>query len=212
MAFSFVFFLTSLRVVHNGYHYTLGIPRWATEWVIYGISMLVGWSLHAVQVNHLRHHKHCLGDEDIEAMSARMNAAQAILFGLVFPFLLLGHGFYHGKLRQRIWIVAEMMSYGAVVFATLFVFDVSCLRYHVCCMAIGQCLTAFFAVWTVHHDCDRHGVFARTETSKWKNLLTFNMFLHMEHHLFPAVPTCNLQRLADRLDSAAPELRDKEVF
>ena len=29
------------------------------------------------------------------------------------------------------------------------------LRAHVATMIVGQCFTAFFAVWTVHHDCDR---------------------------------------------------------
>ena len=45
---SFVFFLTGLRVVHNGYHYALGLPRWATEWVMFVLSVMMGWSLHAV--------------------------------------------------------------------------------------------------------------------------------------------------------------------
>jgi fatty acid desaturase len=32
------------------------------------------------------------------------------------------------------------------------------------------------------------------------------MFLHVEHHLYPQVPTCHLPTLARRLDAAAPEL------
>jgi fatty acid desaturase len=38
------------------------------------------------------------------------------------------------------------------------------------------------------------------------------MFYHIEHHLFPKVPTCKLWLLARRLDVAAPELKDKQVF
>jgi fatty acid desaturase len=38
------------------------------------------------------------------------------------------------------------------------------------------------------------------------------MFFHLEHHLFPKVPTSHLPRLADRLDSAAPELPAYQVF
>lgn len=34
----------------------------------------------------------------------------------------------------------------------------------------------------------------------------FLMFLHLEHHLFPAVPVKHLARLAARLDAAAPEI------
>ena len=74
-------------------------------------------------------------------------------------------------------------------------------------MAIGQCLTAFFAVWTVHHGCSEHGALARTIRSPLRNALSFNMFFHLEHHLFPQVPTAHLAILARRLDQAAPEAR-----
>src|SRR5262245_661415 len=62
---SFVFFLTGLRVVHDAYHYNLGIPAKMTEWVIFCASLLMLGSMHAVQFNHLRHHKHCMDDEDV---------------------------------------------------------------------------------------------------------------------------------------------------
>ena len=35
---------------------------------------------------------------------------------------------------------------------------------------------------------------------------------HVEHHLFPTVPTCHLPKLAERLDEVAPELKTKLVF
>src|SRR5262245_49777577 len=54
---SFMFFLTGLRQVHNAYHYALGLPRAATEWVMFALSVLMLGSMHAVQVNHLRHHR-----------------------------------------------------------------------------------------------------------------------------------------------------------
>src|SRR5437764_3460992 len=88
----------------------------------------------------------------------------------------------------------------------------TCLRYHLCAMTVGQCLTSFFAVWTVHHDCEHERPFARTLRGLLKNGATFNMFFHMEHHLFPAVPTCHLPQLAERLDKAAPEMTRLRVF
>jgi fatty acid desaturase len=38
------------------------------------------------------------------------------------------------------------------------------------------------------------------------------MFFHLEHHLFPRVPTCHLPVLAERLDQAMPDLGAKHVF
>ncbi len=54
--------------------------------------------------------------------------------------------------------------------------------------------------------------FARTLRGLLKNAVTYNMFFHVEHHLFPAVPTCHLPQLAERLDLKAPELTRLRVF
>lgn len=53
---------------------------------------------------------------------------------------------------------------------------------------------------------------ARTIRGRIKGAITYNMFYHVEHHLFPRVPTCKLQILAMRLDSVAPWLAEKKVF
>ena len=57
-----------------------------------------------------------------------------------------------------------------------------------------------------------HYLLARTIRHRTKALITYNMFYHVEHHLFPTVPTCKLPILAGRLDAAAPELAAKKVF
>jgi fatty acid desaturase len=72
-------------------------------------------------------------------------------------------------------------------------------------------LGTVFAVWTVHHDCDEE-VFARTLSTRWKNKLTYNMFYHLEHHLFPSVPTIKLPQLSSRIREGLPDLKTKEVF
>jgi fatty acid desaturase len=209
---SFMFFLTGLRQVHNAYHYALGIPRAATEWVMFVLSVLMLGSMQAIQVNHLQHHKHCMDDDDVEAMSARMSGFLAIPIGPVFPVLLHLNAFRLANRWQRRWIIAELLANAVWVGLVFGVLDVAALKYHVVAMAIGQCLTAFFAVWTVHHDCDRSHFIARTLRSRLLNLLSFGMFFHVEHHLFPRVPTCHLSILAERLDQAAPELQEKQVF
>lgn len=38
------------------------------------------------------------------------------------------------------------------------------------------------------------------------------MFYHLEHHLFPAVPTIKLPELAKRIDEALPEIEKKQTF
>jgi fatty acid desaturase len=212
LAASFVFFLTGLRVVHNAYHYALGLPRALTEAVMAVLSVLMLGSMHAVQFNHLRHHRHCLGDDDVEGMCARMPAWRALLVGPWFPLRMHLCALGHGGRRVHAWVGLELVANVLWVGLVYGVWQVPALRYHVLAMAAGQCLTGFFAVWTVHRGCDRSVHIARTLRGRFKNALSFSMFYHVEHHLFPRVPTRRLCLLARRLDAAVPELREKQVF
>jgi fatty acid desaturase len=203
LAASFLFFLAGLRVVHGAYHYAIGLPRWATEWVMLAFSILMLGSMHAVQWNHLRHHRHCLTSDDVEAMGARRSALGAILLGPRFPLRLHQAALTGSSGSQRAWIIAELAANSVWLAFLPGIAACGAPRYHVFVMAIGQCLTAFFAVWTVHRGCTAHGIIARTIRDPFRNALTFGMFFHLEHHLFPAVPTPHLPILARRLDRVA---------
>lgn len=209
---SFMFFLTGLRQVHDAYHYNLGLSRAATEWVMYALSVLMLGSMHAVQLNHLRHHARCMADDDIEARSARMSALGALLWGPVFPILLHVEALRHARPWQRRWISGELASNLASTILVFVVLPIPVLRYHIIVMAIGHCLTAFFAVWTVHHDCDHSDYDARTLRHRLKSVIAFHMFFHAEHHLFPKVPTRHLPQLAKRIDQVLPDLDLERVY
>jgi fatty acid desaturase len=168
--------------------------------------------MHAVQYNHLQHHRHCMDDEDVEAMSAKLPGWKALLLGPRFPWLLHKTAWQRGGPRIRRWIAFELAAIAVWAALVFLAFDVALLRYHVIAMTVGQCFSAFFAVWTVHHDCDRSHYIARTIRDRIKATVTYNMFYHVEHHLYPTVPTCHLDELARRLDRAAPELQTRLVF
>lgn len=208
---SFAFFLTGLRQAHNAQHYAIGVSRAATEWVLFALSLLMLGSMHAVQFNHLRHHRYCLQDDDLEALSARLPGWRAVLLGPVFPWRLHAAALRLGAPRMRRWVRVELAA-NVLVIAAVATLAPTWVGYHVLAMAVGQCLTAFFAVWTVHHDCPSDGVFARTIRRPRLAWLTYGMFYHVEHHLFPAVPTRNLPQLARRLDAVAPEWNGQRVL
>jgi fatty acid desaturase len=207
LALAFMFFLGGLRIVHGACHYALGLRRRATEIVLFVCSLAMLGSMHVVQWNHLRHHRRCLMDDDIEAMGARRSAWGAILLGPVFPVRLHRAALAGAPIRERWWMLAELAGNLAVVALVAGVFPHRILIYHLLAMAAGQCLTAFFAVWTVHHDCTEAIPPARTIRSPMRSVMTFNMFFHVEHHLFPRIPTAHLPVLARRLDAALPEAR-----
>lgn len=208
---AFFFFLTGLRQAHGAQHYSLGIKRGLQDGLLTVLSVLMLASLHALQATHMHHHRHTLEESDIEAATSRMPGWKAILAGPWFIVRLHIEGYRLSKRTKRRWIIAEAWLIAAWLAAVL-TWGPSGFRWFLAMMALGECLTGFFAVWTVHHGCDPEHQFARTQRGWWKNLVSYEMFYHVEHHLFPAVPTPRLPELAARLDAALPELSKRQVF
>jgi fatty acid desaturase len=202
---SFYFFLTGLRQSHGAQHYSLGLSRRGHDLLLFALSVLMFGSMHAVQASHLQHHRHCLEAEDTEGRVAREKWWLAILSGLLFLARLHQTAWRIANSRQRRWIAAELLAIlGAICLAlwsaSSFWSAASAWHYHATAMLISECFTAFFAVWIVHHDTpDPAG---RTQRGPWINRLSYNMFFHREHHLYPAVPTPHLHLLATRLDAS----------
>ncbi len=207
---SFVLFMAGLRQAHDGFHRTLGLPRLATDAFLFVLSLVLAIPLHAVKYNHLCHHAHPLAEDDVEGACARMPGWLAILLGPIFTVRMLFHAARKARPELQRWIFAEGVA--LVVLAVVAVsLDCYWLRYHLVVMLLGNCFTAFFAVWLVHHDCPPEGIFARTQRGWMVNWLTLNLFYHLEHHLFPAVPACRLPELAQRLDAVLPGARELPV-
>jgi len=210
---AFYVFLTGLRQVHGAHHYSLGVSRRAQDWLMWALSVAMMSSMHAIQVTHLHHHRHCLGPDDVEATPSRLPWHRAVLLG---PFFFVRLHVQALRLdrqgRKRGWIALELASIAVAAGLVFLVLRSGALRVHVFAMLAGQCFTGFFAVWTVHHDCDDQHHIGRTQRGWLKNLVSYDMFFHVEHHLFPAVPTCHHAELARRLDAAAPELKERSVF
>jgi fatty acid desaturase len=208
---AFFFFLTGLRQVHNAYHHALGLGRRATDLTMFGLSVSMMSAMHAVQTTHLNHHRHCLDEADVEGRAAQRTWWQALAGGPAFALHLHRSGWTLARPRTRRWILLEVVAL-ALMIAAAAVIDWTPLQAHVATMIVGQCLTAFFAVWTVHHDCHVVGRIARTQRGWLKNVVSYDMFHHVEHHLFPAVPTCHLPELSRRLDRVAPDYKDLTVY
>lgn len=211
LPFSAFFFLTALRQVHNGFHNSLATNKFLTWLSLYINSVLMLVSTHAVKFNHIRHHKYCLSENDYEGKSATMTWYGAILYGPVHMFLIHKVTWQLGNKNYRQNMLLELISI-VILVSLIFYFRIYFLIYHIIVMLIGEFLMTFFAVWTVHHNTHDHPEFAGTQRSWWKNKLTFSMFYHLEHHMFPAVPTIKLLELAKRIDEAFPEMEKKNTF
>lgn len=211
LPFSAFFFLAGLRQVHNGFHNSLGTNKFLTWFTLYSNSILLMVSIHAVKFNHIRHHKYCLSEDDYEGKSAKMTWYGAILYGPIHMYLIHKITLQFANINYKKNVILELVS--ITIFATIvFYFKINFLIYHIIIMIFAEFLMAFFAVWTVHHDTEEAPELARTQRGKWKNKITFSMFYHLEHHLFPAVPTIKLPELAKRIDAALPEIEKKNTF
>ncbi|MCH1783165.1 fatty acid desaturase family protein [Psychrobacter glaciei] len=207
---TFFFFTAALRQAHDCYHRTLGVGRLATEIMLFFLSITMLCSTHAIRHTHLNHHRDPLGDSDVEGNWARLPWYQAILGGGIFSIAIQWFGLTHGSRRNRILVACDMLLIFAVI-AAAFITMHPVLIYHVVVMILANTMVGFFAVWSVHHGCD-DVVYARSERHPLINLLTFNLLYHIEHHLFPAVPTNHLPKLAKRLDTAAPQWTQQPVI
>ncbi|MHB8954712.1 MAG: fatty acid desaturase family protein [Pirellulaceae bacterium] len=208
---SAVFFLAGLRQAHDGFHLTLGLPARLTDSFLVFLSLLMAVPLHAIKCCHLCHHARPLGPDDVEGMCAKLPAWMAVLSGPWFTVRMLCYAVHQLGGRQRWWFAVEVVGLFGLV-AVAFATEWFWLRYHLVVMMLGNCLTGFFAVWLVHHDCEATSIFARTQRGWLTNWLTLNLFYHLEHHLFPSVPACHLPELARRLDHALPEAREVTVL
>jgi fatty acid desaturase len=208
---AFFFFLTGLRQAHGAQHYSMGVGRRLQDAVLFILSVLMVTSLHALQVTHLHHHRHALEASDVEAVTAKMPWWKALAVGPYFILKLNWVGYRIAKPSKRSWIIAEIAATVTWLVGGMFYAPIG-LQSFVLAMIAGECFTGFFAVWTVHHDCEPESQPARTQRGWWKNLVTYDMFYHLEHHLFPAVPTARLPELAARLHRLRPDLARKQVF
>lgn len=201
---TFMFFLTALRFNHEAIHHNLGFGPRGHRRVLHSLSALMLGSNSSVAFNHLHHHARIGTPDDIEGKCGDMKWWQVLLYGPRFPIETHLYGWRHGgpQLRRR---MAIDLALNTLVIGAALASQWMPLFYHIAAMLVAQCLTAFFAVWITHHGCEE-GVVARTQRGRLLNRLSYNMFFHLEHHLFPAVPVSRLPTLAARLDAAAPKL------
>lgn len=211
----FYLFLAGLRQAHNAFHAAVGISRRGCDVLLYFLSLVMTGSMHAVRFNHLHHHRHNLSDEDVEGFTAKLKWWQAMLVGPYFPLRLHLFALRNADRAQLRHIFIELainvVWYAFVAWAWL-AHGQWWLPLMVATMWAAQSMTGFFAVWTVHHGCDPHTDIARTQRGWLKNLLSYQMFHHREHHLFPAVPTCHWAKLGARIDAALPHWQRKSVY
>ena len=199
------FFLTCLRLSHNAFHYSLGLTRATTNVVMMVVSVLMLTSMRATQYTHMLHHRYCLGDKDVEGSIARLPFYEMLLAAPLFSIRLHIDALKHAKAKQKFGINVELSLNVIWIVLVWFWFEYDALKIHTVIMMLCHLVSPFFTVWSVHHDCeisDDNAHNSRTLRHRIMSLVAYDMLYHLEHHYYPAVPTCHLRELACRLDQA----------
>lgn len=206
---SFLFFLCCLRLNHEAIHGNLGLKRFWDHSIMHGLSALMAGSNHADAFCHILHHKDTLGDQDHEGYCASLPVWKVFVYGPRFPIDLNIAAWRHGGARWRWRILKDWCLVASVIVASI-LFKFGSLQMHFAAMLVGQCLTAFFAVWITHQGTVGTGLAGRSQRGAlaW---LAYQMFYHREHHLFPKVPVSKLAELANRLDDNVPGYSDTRI-
>lgn len=205
---TFMFFLAALRVNHEAVHRNLGFSELGHRLILHGLSVIMLGSNHSVAFNHRLHHAHIGTARDLEGNCGDMSLPQVLLYGPVFPIECHRAALTGGDSETRRNVRIDL-ALNLVLPALAIILASPALAYHFAAMIFAQCCTALFAVWITHRGCHGDLLVARSQRSRIVNFLSYNMFFHLEHHLFPAVPVHRMPELARRLDQAAPKLAAK---
>jgi beta-carotene hydroxylase len=194
-------FITIVASAHDLVHQALGLPRWANELLLSLVGMLVIESGHAYKVSHLQHHRRFPDDDDPEGDPARMGFARALLEGPIFLFRLWWWAWQRAP-RERAWLALEAGWFFAVIMAGIALWSQtpSVLVYAVL-VIMGSWV---YPISTVHLPHNAQGKNALFQTYTLRGRIIPALFLeltyHLEHHLYPVVPSHHYAKLARRLE------------
>lgn len=203
VAAEFMFFLTALRLNHEAIHHNLGFAARGNRMVLHGLSIVMLGSNHSVAFNHLRHHKHINAPADLEGKAGKMTLLKVLAYGPLFPIECHIAAMREGGPAWRRKVMIDLALNLTLPLLTIG-FGFGFVGWHFTTMLFAQCFTALFAVWITHRGCDDSALVARTQRGRMVNAVSYNMFFHLEHHLFPGVPVKRLPELARRLEVLEP--------
>jgi beta-carotene hydroxylase len=200
----FLIFVAVVTVTHDVVHGSLGLNRRQTDWALFLTGLVLLESGHAYRTTHLQHHKVFPSDDDPEGYPAKISLLGAIVYGPVFLARLWFWAFARNARRpaQRVWLVVEaLMPLLAIIGGILLWSATPALLVYVALAIVGSWV---YPLLTVHLPHRNFGDTPLSQTHTLRGTIIPALFLeltyHLEHHLYPQVPSHHLKELARRLD------------
>jgi beta-carotene hydroxylase len=201
---AFMIFVAVVTVTHDVVHRSLGLTPRQTDWALFFMGLVLLESGHAYRATHIQHHRLFPHDDDPEGYPANLSLLGAICYGPFFLARLWWWAFRRNRSRpkERTWMIAEALAPLAAVVTgiLLWPFTPAVLLYATM-MVVGSWVYPFLTVYLPHHD---YGDTPLRQTRTLRGRIVPAIFLeltyHLEHHLYPQVPSHNLPELARRLE------------
>jgi fatty acid desaturase len=206
-------FVAVVTVTHDVAHRTVGLAARATDWALFAMGLVLLESGHAYRATHAQHHRLFPHPDDPEGYPASLSMIGAICYGPVFLARLWWWSYRRG--RDRHWLLAEAAAPMAALIGGVLAWPHApgVLVYAV--MAItGSWVYPLLTVYLPHHDYG-HTPLTQTRTLRGRVIpaIFLELTYHLEHHLYPQVPSHQLPELARRLEGylAANDVRPVRV-
>ena len=196
----FLIFVAVVTVTHDAVHGALGLSRRQTDWTLFLNGLVVLESGHAYRITHLQHHRIFPSDDDPEGDPARLTLLQAILNGPLFLPRLWWWAYRTGR-RDRAWLLAEAAVPIVVVVCGILLWRLTpAVLWYAAMVIVGSWV---YPLLTVHLPHRHYGDEPLTQTHTLRGRVIPALFLeltyHLEHHLYPQVPSHHLAELSRRL-------------
>lgn len=202
----FCLFVAVVTATHDVVHGTLGLSRRQTELALFLLGAIVLESGHAYRTTHLQHHRVFPEHDDIEGEPAHMPLWKTLVYGPLYLPRLWLWAFRHLRRRadQRAWLLLEILlaPAGLLVGAIVWPRTPAVLAYAVL-VVMGSWIYPLVTA-KLQHSTFGNNPLRQSATLRGRLVpaLLLNLSYHLEHHLYPQVPSHHVAELSRRLDPA----------
>lgn len=193
-------FVAVVTVTHDVVHRAIGLSATAADWALFAMGLILLESGHAYRATHRQHHRMFPDPSDPEGYPAELSMIGAICYGPIFLIRLWCWAYSRGT--DRGWLVAEAAGPFAALAASVLAWPYAPgVLLYTLMVIVGSWVYPLLTVYLPHHD---YGATPLTQTRTLRGKLIPAIFLeltyHLEHHLYPQVPSHHLPELARRLE------------